>query len=860
MQVNNKYQFSSIVGKLLLICFFVFLPLGVAAQGLIQGRVVDAETGESIIQANVRYKKVRVGTVTDLNGRFTIRKIDKEHLTISVMGYKSKTIDIDDDTEKLFIALRPDVKSLNEVAIKKKRTRYKRKNNPAVELMRRVIANKKKTDLGNKDYYQYQKYQKLTLALNDVKPKHLENPKFAKFPWLINQVEMNEQTGKLILPLSVDETVSKKIYRRSPHDEKIIVTGQKSSGINDFFETGDIINTATKDIFTDVNIYDDQIRILQHPFTSPIGSGAISFYRYYIEDTLQIERDSVIHLHFLPNNQQDFGFRGDLYVLKDSSYQVKRCELILPNRTDVNFVEDLKLIQEFTKLPTGEWVLSVDDMVVQMIIYDFLFKGVAIRTTRLSDYDFDKIPKQMFRGREAVAIHPDARMQDDDFWEENRKARLTKGEESMDGFLSSLKKTRGFGPVLTVLKILTENFIETSEKSKVDLGPILSTVSTNFIDGLRLRMGAMTTANLNPHLFLKGFYARGMKSKNNYYNAQLTWSLNKKKYLPDEFPKRNITFLSTYDVMAPSDKYLSTDKDNLFTSFRWNKADKMMFYNRQRLTFEREEVWGFRSLLSLKTEENEAAGNMTFTPLSMASLPVSQSSRIRTTELRAEIEYSPGALYVNSKTRRLKVNREAPILTLSHTIGFKGFLGGDYRYNYTEFSIFKRFWLSSWGRIDTYTRAGMQWNQVPFIMLCMPSTNLSYISHKHTFQLMTNMEFMTDRFVSFDFNWDMQGKIFNRIPLLKKLRWREYIGAKVLWGALSNKNNPYLEENAGSDVLMMFPSETRILDSKRPYWEISLGIRSILRFFQIEYVRRMNYNDNRFGPKNSVRFGFTMMF
>ncbi len=860
MQVNNKYQFSSIVEKLLLICFFVFLPLGVSAQGLIQGRVVDEETGESIIQANVRYKKVRVGTVTDLNGRFTIRRIDKEHLTISVMGYKSKTVDIDDDTEKLFIALKPDVKSLNEVSIKKKRTRYKRKNNPAVELMRRVIANKKKTDLGNKDYYQYQKYQKLTLALNDVKPKHLENPKFAKFPWLINQVEMNEQTGKLILPLSVDETVSKKIYRRSPHDEKIIVTGQKSSGINDFFETGDIINTATKDIFTDVNIYDDQIRILQHPFTSPIGSGAISFYRYYIEDTLQIDRDSVIHLHFLPNNQQDFGFRGDLYVLKDSSCQVKRCELILPNRTDVNFVEDLKLIQEFTKLPTGEWVLSVDDMVVQMIIYDFLFKGVAIRTTRLSDYTFDEIPKQMFRGREAVAINPDARMQDDDFWEENRKARLTRGEESMDGFLASVKKTRGFGPVMTVLKILTENFIETSEKSKVDLGPILSSVSSNFIDGLRLRMGAMTTANLNPHLFLKGFFARGMKSKNSYYNTQLTWSLNKKKYLPDEFPKRNITFLTTYDAMSPSDKYLSTDKDNLFTSFRWTKADKMMFYNRQRLTFEREEVWGFRSLLSLKTEENEAAGNMTFIPLSMSSLPLSQSCRIRTTELRAEIEYSPGALFVNSKTRRLKVNREAPILTLSHTIGFKGFLGGDYRYNYTEFSVFKRFWLSSWGRIDTYTRAGMQWNQVPFIMLCMPSTNLSYISHKHTFQLMTNMEFMTDRFVSFDFNWDMQGKIFNRIPLLKKLRWREYIGAKVLWGELSDKNNPYLEENKGSDVLMMFPSETRILDSKRPYWEISLGIRSILRFFQVEYVRRMNYNDNRFGPKNSVRLGFTMMF
>ena len=857
--------------RILLFLLLLALTLPTAAQQLIHGHVVDEATGENIALASVQYKGRKIVTMTDALGRFTIRRVKGAKLTISVMGYKTRTVDIDEDTEKLFVSMRSDVKSLNEFTVKKKRSRYSRKNNPAVELMRHVIAHKRKTDLNLRDYYQYQKYQKLTLALNDVNPDLLNNPKFAKFPWLTKQVEVSPQTGKLILPVSVDETVLQKIYRRSPHDEKLIVKGQKSAGINDFFQTGDILNTVAKDIFTDVNIYDDQIRILQHPFTSPIASGAISFYRYYIEDTLKVDRDSCIHIHFLPNNQQDFGFRGDLYILKDTSYQVKRCELILPNQTDVNFVEDLKLVQEFTKLPTGEWVLSVDDMVVQMVIFDFMQKGVAIRTTRLSDYAFDAIPDKLFKGRDKMRIEPDAQMQDEVFWSQNRKARLTKSEESMDHFLDSIRHTKGFGWVMTGLKVLMENFIETGEKSKVDIGPILSTVSSNFIDGIRLRMGGQTTSNLSPHFFLKGFVAHGFDSKKNYYSAQLTWSLNKKKYLPEEFPKRNISFLSTYDVMSPSDKFLTTDKDNVFTSFRWTKADKMMFYNRQRLTFEREEVWGLRTLLSLKTEENEAAGRMSFTPLSMTSfipdpslLPSDPtylpSTKIRTTELRAEIEYSPGALYVNSKVRRMKVNREAPILTLSHTMGIKGFLGGDYQYHYTEASIFKRFWLNSWGRIDTYTRAGVQWNQVPFIMLCQPATNLSYFSHKHTFQLITAMEMLTDRFVSVDFNWDMQGKLFNRIPLIKRLRWREYIGAKMLWGALSDKNNPFLEQNAGNDVLMLFPDKTRILDPKVPYWEISLGIRSIFRFFQVEYVRRMNYNDNRFGPKNSVRFGFTMMF
>ena len=844
-----------IIGLLLLLMFLQ--PLH--AQDIIKGRVVDEATGEGIGFASVQYKGLNLVTITDPQGNFTIRLLKGKRLTISVLGYKSRVIDVSSESEKLYISLRQDAKALKEVTVKKKRTRYSRKNNPAVELMKRVIANKKQTNLNLRDYYQYQKYQKLTLALNDVSPEMLANPKLSKFPWLLNQVETNDLTGKLILPLSVDETVTQKVYRRNPHDEKSIVKGQRSSGINDFFQTGEILNTVTKDVFTDINIYDDHVRLLQHPFESPISSGAISFYRYYIEDTLLVDRDSCIHLHFLPNNQQDFGFRGDLYVLKDSSCQVKRCELILPNQTDVNFVENMKVVQEFTQLPTGEWVLSVDDMIVEMALFDFIQKGVAIKSTRLTDYAFDEIPKQLFRGKSKTAVDPDAEMQDDSFWQEHRKLQLTKSENSMDDFLTGMQSTGGFKYVLAALKILMENYIETGKKSKVDIGPVTSMLSSNFIDGLRTRFGAQTTANLNRHLFWKGYVAHGWKSKNTYYNAEMTWSLNKKKYTPEEFPKRNISYQSTYDVMSPSDKFLSTDKDNVFTAWKWAKADKMMYYKRQKLTFEREEQWGLRTQFRIKTEENEATGNMLFIPLS--SLATSPASiKIRTTELRAEIEYSPGALYVNSKMKRHKVNREAPIITVSHAVGVEKLLGGDYTYNYTEASIFKRFWLGSWGRIDLFTRGGVQWNQVPFPLLCMSASNLSYFSHKHMFNLISEMEFLNDRFVSVDFNWDMQGKIFNRIPLIRRLRWREYVGAKMLWGALSDKNNPYLEQNAGSNVLMVFPEQTNLMNPKIPYWEISLGIRSIFRFFQVEYVRRMNYNDCRFGPKNSVRLGFTLMF
>ncbi len=879
---RNTHQASVIRRFLLFLLLTACATLTAVAQEKITGYAIDDQTGDSLGFVSVQYKGQKVATMCDHRGYFSIPKHVGWKLTFSAVGYKSRTVTIKENTHRLLLSLKPDPKMLSEVTVRSRKSRYSRKNNPAVELMRKVIANKKRTDLANNDYYQYTKYQKLTLALNDMKPDMLTNPKLSKFPWLTDQVEKCPQTGKLILPASVDETVTQRIYRRSPHDEKNIIRGQRSIGLADFFQTGDIVNTLAKDVFTDVNIYDDQVRVLQHPFTSPIGSGAISFYRYYIEDTLKVDRDSCIHLHFLPNNQQDFGFRGDLYVLKDSSYQVKRCEIILPNQTDVNFVESLKIIQEFSPLPGGQWVLTTDDMVVELVLFDFIQKGVAIRTTRLSDYQFDAIPDRLFKGRAETVTDPDAALQDSTFWNKQRKVELTRSESKMGGFLNGIKSIGGFKYILLAFKALTENFIETSEHSKIDIGPIISIFSTNFIDGLRTRLSAQTTANLHRHLYWKGFVARGWKSHKWYYSNQLTWAFNKKKYLPDEFPKRNITFVTTYDVMSPSDKFLTTDKDNVFTSFRWTKVDKMMFYNRQQLTFEYEQDWGLRTLFSVKTEKNEAAGAMTFTPLSAIAIDASAASLpsfvnpsatplpltmtglpsipIRTTEMRAEIEYSPGALYANSKLRRLKVNREAPIFTFSHTLGLKNVLGGDYNYNYTEASIFKRFWLSSWGRIDFYTRAGVQWNQVPFLLLPMPAANLSIISHKQTFNLITNMEFLNDRFWSIDLNWDMQGKIFNRIPLIKKARLREYVGIKMLWGALSDKNNPYLAENAGSSVLMLFPDESRIMNPRIPYWEISAGVRGIFRFFQIEWVRRMNYNPPTRGHRNSIRLGFTMMF
>lgn len=847
------------------VLLLLIFSLAIDAQ-TIRGVVVDEETGDSIPHPGLQYKKGKVVVSGGSDGSFSIPRLNDEYLTVSAVGYKTLQILIGPNTPaRMRITLKPDTKRLKEVTVRGKKGKYSRKNNPAVELMKRVIAAKKRNDLENHDYYRYDKYQKLTLAVNDITPAEVEKEKGKNRQWLVNQIEFCPYNNKLILPLSVDETVTQHIYRKDPKKEKTIVLGQRATGVNDLIQTGEMLNTVLKDVFTDVDLYDDQIRLLQYPFTSPIGKDAIAFYRFYIVDTVYVDRDECYHLEFTPNNQQDFGFRGELWVLTDSTLHVKKCRLSLPRKSDVNFTDNLSVTQEFTKLPNGEWVLTTDDMYVEMSVVDFLTKAVVIRTTRMTDYAFDPIPDKAFKGKAKVKYDPSSRMRGDDFWADNRTVELTGSERGMGTFIDNLTKTKGFKYLLFGMKVLIENYVETGGKthpSLVDIGPINTMVSTNFIDGMRTRLSAQTTANLNPHLFVSGYYARGWDSRKDYYKGQVTYSFNKKEYMPWEFPKRTLTFTSTYDVCSPSDKFMPTDKDNVFTSFKWTDVDKMMFYNRQELAFEYEQDWGFKTTVRLKTEENEACGKLYFTPLSLydAETPAIEHGKIRTTEASIELRYAPGETYVNTKQRRLKINYDPPVFTLSHTVGVKGVLGGDYNYNFTEASVYKRFWLNSWGKLDVTLKGGIQWNKVPFPLLIMPAANLSYIVEDETFNMINNMEFLNDRYASLDVSWDLNGKIFNRIPLIKKLKWREWLGVKVLWGTLTDKNNPTLAANAGDPLLMQFPEGSYVMDPHRPYIELIAGIHNIFKIFHVQFVHRLNYNGLPTAKKNGVRLMMRFTF
>lgn len=846
------------------------VPASLSAQ--IRGVITDSLTNEPLMYITVQYEGKGVGGISNAQGEYEVEtRSGWNELTFSAIGYVTKKVKFAPGTKVLNVKMTADDIMLSEVVVKPKKEKYSRKNNPAVEFMKKVIANKKELKLEENDYYQYQKYEKMKMSINDVTPEKMEKGIYKKFSFFKDQVEVSPKTNKMILPISIKETGSRTIYRKNPKSKKTIIEGMNSTGIEEFFSTGDMLGTILNDVFSDINIYDDDIRLLQRRFVSPIGRGAISFYKFYLMDTLMVDKRECVHLTFVPQNSQDFGFTGHLYVVKDSTYAVKKCTMNLPKNTGVNFVENLDIVQEFEQLPDSNWVLTDDDMTVELAFVKGI-QGLEVqRTTKYTDYNFDEIEARLFRLKGNVIKESNMLAKSDEYWAKVRQVSLTKKESTMDLFMNRIEQIPGFKYVIFGAKALIENFVETGSKehpSKFDFGPINTIITSNYVNGTRFRLSGLTTGNLHPHWSFSGYGAYGTKDRKWFYSAQAAYSFNKREYVLWEFPKHYLAFKYTYDVMSPMDKYLATDKDNVFVGWKWATVDQMSYIRDATLTYELETPVGFSMQAMARLRNDEPAGGVLQYWKNDGKTPGVWDETntlikdITTTELGISLRYAPGETFVNTKQRRVPVSLDAPQFTLSHTLGVKGVLGGEYNFNLTEASIRKRFWFGSWGKLDVTLRAGAQWNKVPFPLLNLPMANLSYITqHNESFNLINNMEFLNDRYGSLALTYDMNGKLFNRIPLIKKLKWREIFRIRGLYGTLTDKNNPY--KNHDSD-LFLFPMRngqpTSFVMGKTPYVEASVGIYNIFKLLHIEYVRRLTYTDIPGVKKDGIRFMILMIF
>ena len=829
------------------------------------GIVKDSITGEPLPFVSVYFDGSTIGAMTDDNGTFTLQNNQGyTKLAAASLGYDTKFIDLKPGkkNDNLEVLLKPTAFEISEVVVKPKREKYTRKDNPAVELIKKVIAHKNDNRIEAKPEYQTEVYEKLSLSLDNFNPNLDKNKFLKKFKFIKNYLDTSEFNGKPILTVSVRENLSDFYYRKSPKAEKTIVRAKRMQGIDKTLDDGGGITSNLEEIFKSINIFDNNIPILLNRFVSPLSSTlATTYYHYYIMDTLDVGGDKCVDLAFVPANSESYGFTGRLYITLDGNYAVKKVLLNTPANINLNWVDKLRIEQEFKQMPDSTWVLDQENTFVNFYVVKGTQQLYAHQLRNYDNYNFNvQNADSVFGLLGALHVLPEATVQPDTFWIHNRPIPLKEKEDALKDLLGQLRKVPAFNAIIKTAEILITGYIPTANDKKVtkfDFGPMNTTFSANHLEGFRMRVGGMTTANLNPYWFASGYLAYGTNDRKIKYNLKLTHSFTKKEYHEGENPVNNLSFIQEYDVYTPGQDFLFTSKDNIFIAWKVGEpVTKMQYIRKSVLQYEKEWLNGLTWKSWIMNQNNEAAGTLQYIKRDESG-NLYHIKDFTTSEIGTQLRFAPGERAYNGRSGKESVfnlSKDAPVFKLSHQLGIKGVLGGDYNYNHTEISAEKRIWLSSFGHIDAQVKAGKVWDKVPFPLLILPNTNQSITIQPEAFHMMNALEFVTDQYVSFNATYYLKGWILNRIPGIKWLRLREVLSFNMIYGGLTDKNNPTLTPG-----LFLLPDGTQPLGST-PYMECSVGLENIFKILRIDYYRRLTYLDHPDIKKGGIRIALRFTF
>lgn len=834
----------------------VMIPLLVttsASAVVIKGVVRDSITSEPLPYVSVTETVTGLKAVSDGRGIFELNLPDKATtLTATAMGYKPGGTHLRHSGINLYVIyLSPSVTELQEFTVKKKK--YSKRNNPAVDFVTAIRKNANINDPRNNPYYSFRSYEKISLGINDFDTT-VENALIRRLPVLKEHISPGCFTDGQVLNVALREKVSDHYYRKSPRTEKVVVRGSKADGIDEIADAASM-QTFYDDVLRGINLYDRDINILQNRFVSPLSPIGPDFYEYYLVDTAIIRNDSCITLAFYPRNRADFGFTGHIYVpVHDSTMFIKKVELSVPKDINLNFITALQIDQEYIRNADGSRLMAYET-------FRFLARPLPgspeIQVSKEAYYDshsFDIPPVDVFNalGSEVKDFDSESEVEPDRFWEENRLVPLTDGEKNIDQFMTHLRQAPAFYWGEKIIRLLFTGYFPIGKTDKFLFGPLNSCITWNTLEGIRLQAGGITTARLSKRFFFRGNVAYGFRDHRWKYNAEAEYSFIDKENHSREFPVKALRLQHSYNLYRLGQNYLFTSPDNFVLAWK-RSPDTRVLYRRQT---------SLQYILELEnnfTVQAEAF-NTRLTPSPWMTFDMTDgtaASHISNTGFRVKFRYAPGEKFYQTRTHRIPINLDAPVIEIEHTIAPAGWLGAEYTLNYTTIKAAKRFWFSAFGYLDSYITAGHIFSTVPYPWLLTPNVNLSYTIQPEAMQLMNPMEWAFDTMAGWDITYWLNGALFNRIPLLKKLKLREVVAFRGAYGHLSSKNNP-----SKNHSLPQFPAELPVSTMNHgPYMEISAGIDNILKCLRVDYVRRISYMHPGYRiNKNGIRIALHVTF
>ncbi len=834
--------------RVLSVLLFFCMGGKVIAQDFIRGKVIDAQTGKGISRVSINWLDGDSGGSSDTLGFFKILDIKKyRQLVFGAVGYERRTVDVRRlQDSMLTVHLIASNNTLEEVVVNRKNKKTK---DPAIALIEQVIAHRPQNHYIRIPEIRFDEYEKTQFGFVNPEDKAKKFPK--PFRFLFENIDSTAFRGQTIAPFYLEENYANVYSSHNPDRSKKIVISHNQTELNPRFFNNDNWQTRFQTILRDVDLYDNTIQITNKGVLSPIAAGATAFYRYKIQDTVKIEGKDYIELHFEGKSAIDLLFYGDLLISDDTRYAVHSATLNIGRSANINWINDVQIDLSYSEFKNGSMLPVRADL--KMLFggskSDVLYgrretQYLGHRTDSISNENFAGVPVEKRYLLPSAPKVPIVGV---------RPTPLSHAELGAYQKVDSVQNMRSFNQLVALGYLLAKGYYNAG---KVEFGPLEYLYSRNNYEGNRVRLSGRTTRLFSEKAYIEGYTAYGDKDKELKYYLSTAFTLNGERIV--QFPANYLRFTVQHDVMEPGRGLGFLKGDGFFRSFGKNRPNKWQFNDIYRI----DHLIEFGNHVSVGTAFTHTRRQPRADLFYINSLPLPDTVRqVNTNDLQLILRWAPNEEFTYHNLDRGTVENKYPIFTLQYNKGLKGFWGADYSYDALRFSIFKRLFLSPAGQADFEFSGGRIWGKhLPYTLLELPDVNRDKQGPLVNFDLMATSEFVSDQFLKLTYYHNWNGFFFNRIPLFRRLKWREVTGFKAFYGKLSDANNPFVTpENIQFEADKNGIIQTKAVRNK-PYVEGLVGVDNIFKLIRLEYKKRLSYSGGEGIPSDtftaSLHFNF----
>lgn len=821
--------------------FFLLAFFPVFAQTTkVTGRIFDATTKEPLPFVNIVVKGTTTGTTSDFDGNYSLSfTIPADSITISYIGYVPLTKAIKKGVAQVInVELQSSAIGLEEVVINPG-------ENPAHRIIKAVIANKDKNDREKLDAYQYEVYNKVEFDLNNIPPDFRKKKVFKPIEFIFDNIDSGKVGEKPFLPLFMTESLSDYFYRRDPRTKKEIIKASKVTGVENAS-----VSQFMGEMYQQVNIYDNTILVFGKNFISPISDNGLLYYRYYLIDSMYIGENRCYQIQFKPRRKQELTFSGNLWIA-DTAFAVKRLEMTIAEDANINFINNLNVVQEYVSVPYDSasdkraWMLSKDKLVIDFSLKEHDKKDQEMgfygrKTTSYKDFVINKPrPDDFYSRTENLVVEAGAYQKDTEFWEAARHDSLSKTEKQIYAMVDTIQTLPVYKTWVDIITIFVSGY---KVWGNFEFGPYYNTLSFNSVEGVRLRVGGRTSNKFSKWYELNGYLAYGTKDDKFKYSLGFRSFVSKK---PRQMVGMN--YKNDYEILGQSQNAFT--QDNILASvFRRTPLTKLTGVEEVQAWYDREWFTGFNTKVSFVSRTMTPLGDFRY-EFRDADGAIKVKDNIITSEVRLNTRFAYDEKYVEGEFTRTSLGTKWPIVQMQYGYGIKDLFSSDYSYHRLSLSVDDRFRINPIGYTDYYVEAGKTWGRLPYPLMVLHPGNESYVYDFYAYNMMNYYEFVSDEYASLYMFHHFDGFFLNKIPLMRKLKWREIVSGKMLVGRVSDKNRETL----------IFPEHLYELD-RGPYYEAGVGLENIFKIFRVDAMWRLSYLDNpnisRFGIRGTIQVIF----